>query len=60
MAVFELDPTPWLPWGHQVIDGGGIRLPRMYYNPSSNPSQQERDLCIAIVEPAPPAMHEGL
>jgi hypothetical protein len=39
MAVFELDPTPWLPWGHQVIDGGGTRLPRTYYNPSSDPPQ---------------------
>jgi hypothetical protein len=60
MAVFEVDPTPWLPWGHQVIDGGGTRLPRTFYNLSSEPPQQERDLCIAIVEPAPPAMHEGL
>jgi hypothetical protein len=60
MAVFELDPNPWLPWGHQVIDGGGTRLPRTYYNPSSDPPHQERDLCIAIVEPALPAMHEGL
>jgi hypothetical protein len=29
MAVFEVDPAPWLPWGHQIIDGGGgdTRLP---------------------------------
>jgi hypothetical protein len=59
MAVFELDPTPWLPWGHQVIDGGDTRLPRSYYNPMSDPPQQEHDTCIAIVEPAPLAIHEG-
>jgi hypothetical protein len=28
MAVFEVDPTPWLPWGHEIIDGGPTRLPR--------------------------------
>jgi hypothetical protein len=60
MAFFDLDPTPWLPWGHQVIYGGGTRLPRMFYNSSSDLPQQERDLCIAVVEPASPAMHEGL
>jgi hypothetical protein len=26
MAVFELDPTLWLPWGHHIIDGGDTRL----------------------------------
>jgi hypothetical protein len=37
MAVFELDPTPWLPWGHQIIDGGDTRRPRSYYNPVNDP-----------------------
>jgi hypothetical protein len=27
MATFEIDPFPWLPWGHQIIDGGVTRLP---------------------------------
>jgi hypothetical protein len=22
MANFEVDPLPWLSWGHQIIDGG--------------------------------------
>jgi hypothetical protein len=60
MAVFELDPTPWLPWGHQIIDGGDTRLPRSYYNPANDPPQLHQAFCVAIVEPAPPAMHEGL
>jgi hypothetical protein len=37
MAAFEVDPTPWLPWGHQVIDGGGTHLPRSYYYPVTDP-----------------------
>jgi hypothetical protein len=60
MVVFELDPTPWLPWGHQVIDGGATRLPRSYYNPANDPPQLHQDWCIAVIEPAPPAMHNGL
>jgi hypothetical protein len=59
MAVFELDPTPWLPWGHQVIDGGNARLPRTYYNPANDPPQLHQAHCIAIVEPAPPQLHEN-
>jgi hypothetical protein len=27
MAVFELDPTRWVPQGHQIEDGGPTRLP---------------------------------
>jgi hypothetical protein len=60
MAVFELDPTPWLTWGHQIIDGGDTRLPRSYYNPASDPPQLHQAFCVAIVEPVPLAMHEGL
>jgi hypothetical protein len=60
MAVFELDPTPWLPWGHQVIDGGVTRLPRSYYNPQNDPPQQHQSYCIAVVEPAPHPLHQGI
>jgi hypothetical protein len=58
MAVFEVDPTPWLPWGHQVIDGGPTRLPRTYYNAPHDPLEQHQDFCIAVVEPAPPPADE--
>jgi hypothetical protein len=58
MAVFEVDPTPWLPWGHQVIDGGPTRLPRTFYNAPQDPLQQHQDHCIAIIEPAPPPADE--
>ncbi|KAK1662872.1 hypothetical protein QYE76_051031 [Lolium multiflorum] len=54
MAVFEVDPTPWLPWGHQIIDGGPTRLPRTYYNPSQDPPPQHRAFCVAMVDPPPP------
>jgi hypothetical protein len=54
MAVFEVDPTPWLPWGHQVIDGGNTRLPRSYYYTCQDPTPQHQAFCIASVEPAPP------
>jgi hypothetical protein len=58
MAVFEVDPTPWLPWGHQVIDGGPTRLPRTFYSPAQDPLPYHHDFCIAIVEPAPPPADE--
>jgi hypothetical protein len=54
MAVFEVDPTPWLPWGHHIIDGGDTRLPRSYYFAPQEPPQRHQAYCIAIVEPAPP------
>jgi hypothetical protein len=59
MAVFKLDPTPWLQWGHQVIDGGDTRLSRSFYNPMSDPPLQDQDSYIAIVDPALLAIHEG-
>jgi hypothetical protein len=37
MAVYELHPTPWLPLGHQIIDSGPTRLPRMDYTPAVPP-----------------------
>jgi hypothetical protein len=57
MAVFEVDPTPWLPWGHQVLDGGATRLPRTFYNPAQDPPQEHRAFCIVVIEPPqnPPA-----
>ncbi|KAM0884997.1 hypothetical protein ACQ4PT_030635 [Festuca glaucescens] len=58
MAVFEVDPTPWLPWGHQVIDGGPTRLPRTFYYAAQDPLQHHHDYCIAVVEPAPPPADE--
>ncbi|KAK1618561.1 hypothetical protein QYE76_024078 [Lolium multiflorum] len=54
MAVFELDPTPWLPWGHELIDGGPTRLPRTYYFASQDPPPRHLDHCIALVDPPPP------
>jgi hypothetical protein len=43
MVVFEVDPLPWLPWGHQVIDGGPTRLPRTYYFPVHDPPSEHLD-----------------
>jgi hypothetical protein len=60
MAVFELDPTPWLPWGHELIDGGPTRLPRTYYFASQDPPPRHLDHCIALVDPPPPPGALGL
>ncbi|KAM0889518.1 hypothetical protein ACQ4PT_027648 [Festuca glaucescens] len=54
MANFEVDPTPWLPWGHQVIDGGPTILPRSFYFATQDPPQERQNDCIGIVNPAPP------
>jgi hypothetical protein len=54
MAVFEVDPTSWLPWGHQIIDGGPMRLPRTYYNAAQDPPPQHRSFCVAMVDAPPP------
>ncbi|KAM0880257.1 hypothetical protein ACQ4PT_033714 [Festuca glaucescens] len=59
MAVFEVDPLPWLPWGHQVIDGGPTRLPRTYYYATEDPPSQHHSYCIAVMDPAPPPMDEA-
>ncbi|KAM0838317.1 hypothetical protein ACQ4PT_061055 [Festuca glaucescens] len=58
MAVFEVDPTPWLPWGHEIIDGRPMRLPRTFYYASQDPPARHLSYCIALVElpPLPPAM----
>ncbi|CAM0956790.1 unnamed protein product [Alopecurus aequalis] len=55
MANFELDPLPWVPWGHQIIDGGPTRLPRTFCNPAQDPPELHLAFCFAMVEPAPPA-----
>ncbi|KAM0912257.1 hypothetical protein ACQ4PT_012946 [Festuca glaucescens] len=54
MANFEVDPTPWVPWGHQVIDGGPTRLPRSFYFATQDPPQKHQSDCIGIVHPPPP------
>jgi hypothetical protein len=53
MEVFELDPTPWHRWWRYKV-AKDVLQSVLYF------AAIERDLCIAIVEPAPPAMHEGL
>ncbi|KAM0868195.1 hypothetical protein ACQ4PT_041499 [Festuca glaucescens] len=60
MAVFEVDPLPWLPWGHQVIDGGPTRLPRTYYYAAQDPPALHQAFCIATVEPPPPPQAAAL
>jgi hypothetical protein len=59
MANFEVDPLPWLPWGHHVIDGGPTRLPRSFYYPIEDPLPQHQAFCYAVVHPAPPPHQEG-
>ncbi|KAM0856737.1 hypothetical protein ACQ4PT_048926 [Festuca glaucescens] len=59
MANFEVDPASWLLLGHHIIDGRPTRLPRTFYNPSVNPPVCHGNLCVAVLEPAPPAADEG-
>jgi hypothetical protein len=59
MANFELDPAPWLPWGHHIIDGGPTRLPQTFYFPSQDPPEQHQQYCVAVIEPAQPLEDEG-
>jgi hypothetical protein len=54
MAVFELDPTPWLPLGHHILDGGPTRLPRTFYSPAVAPPRRHDNFCVAYIEPAQP------
>ena len=53
MATFALDPTPFVPPGFEVIDGGPRLLPRTFYSPAVAPDRQHEEYAIAIVEPAP-------
>jgi hypothetical protein len=55
MANYEVDPTPWLPHGHQIIDGGPTRLPRTFYSPSVDPPRRHDNICIVELLPPPPA-----
>jgi hypothetical protein len=59
MANFEVDPMPWLPWGHHIIDGGPTRLSRSFYYPAHDPPQQHQAFCIACVHPSPPPQNEA-
>jgi hypothetical protein len=54
MAVFEVDPTPWLPLGHEIIDGGPNRLPRTFYTPPEMPQRRHDNLCVAYIAPPQP------
>jgi hypothetical protein len=54
MENFEVDPLPWLPWGHQIIEGGTTMLPRTFYYTVQDPPQQHQSFCIATVDPPPP------
>jgi hypothetical protein len=60
MAVFEVDPAPWLPWGHQIIDGGDTRLPRSYYYAPQDPPQRHQSYYIAVIDPPPPPQDGAL
>ena len=53
MATFALDPTPFVPPGFEIIDGGPRRHPRTFYSPAVAPNRQHEEYAIAIVEPAP-------
>ncbi|KAK1649061.1 hypothetical protein QYE76_066866 [Lolium multiflorum] len=54
MVNFEVDPAPWLPHGHQIIDGGLTRLPRTFYSPSVDPPRRHDNICVAELMPPPP------
>jgi hypothetical protein len=59
MANFEVDPVRWLTLGHHIVDGGPMRLPRTFYNPSVTPPVRHGNYLVAVLEPAPPAADEG-
>ena len=53
MAVYELDPHHFLPAGHQIIDGGPIRLPRTFVTPAVRPARTHENFMVAEVVPPP-------
>jgi hypothetical protein len=59
MANFEVDPAPWVPWGHHIIDGGPTRLPRSFYYAAQDPQPLHQAYCIAQVHPPPPLQDEA-
>ncbi|KAM0857545.1 hypothetical protein ACQ4PT_048398 [Festuca glaucescens] len=59
MANFELEPTRWVPLGHQIIDGVPTCLPRTFYTPSVAPPRRHDSICTAILMPPPPPAEEA-
>jgi len=53
MAVYELDPHRFLPAGHQIIDGGPMRLPRTFVTPAVRPDRTHENFMVAEVLPSP-------
>jgi hypothetical protein len=53
MAVYKVDPFPWLRWGHLIIDGGDTIFPRTFYYSSQDPQSQHQSYCVAVVVLAP-------
>jgi hypothetical protein len=60
MAAYEINPTPWVPNGQQVLDGGPTRLPQTFYTPSETPPRCHDLFCIAYVEPQQQATNHQL
>ncbi|KAM0908557.1 hypothetical protein ACQ4PT_015378 [Festuca glaucescens] len=54
MANFEFDPTPWVPVGFHIIDGGPNHLPRTFVTPSAPMVDAHEGWAIAMVNPPPP------
>ena len=58
MAVYEIDPEPWLPQGQQIIDGGPTRFPRTYYTPVVHPPCRHEAFYVAHLLPEQPLEEE--
>ncbi|KAM0863278.1 hypothetical protein ACQ4PT_044697 [Festuca glaucescens] len=60
MENFEFDPTPWVPAGFQIEDGGLNRLPRTFVTPSAPMVDAHEGWAVAMVELPPPEhlLHE--
>ncbi|KAM0861167.1 hypothetical protein ACQ4PT_046089 [Festuca glaucescens] len=54
MATFEFDPTPWVPPGFHIIDGGPSRLPRTFVTPSAPMVDAHEGWAVTLVDPPPP------
>ena len=54
MANFELDPAPWTPAGHEIIDGGPSRLPCTFYSPAVAPPCRHGSWCVGMLMPPQP------
>ena len=53
MTVYELDPHRFLHAGHQIIDGGPMRLPRTFVTPAVRPDLTHENFMMAEVVPPP-------